>query len=105
MKDVDRGDDIVVEPHGKAIAALVDMRHLDEQRRLEADLRETAFICRAAPTPVTAPSWLPTSRPDECDRPSPTIRRIEPRTDCPAVRPFVPLPDLAVATLGHIWGT
>jgi hypothetical protein len=49
VKDVDRGDDIVVEPHGKAIAALVDMRHLDEQGRLEADLRETAFICRAAP--------------------------------------------------------
>ena len=44
VKDAERGEDIVVERRGQPVAALVSMRHLEELRRLEADLRETAFI-------------------------------------------------------------
>lgn len=41
---------VVVERRGKAVAALVSMRHLDELRRLEADLRETALLLSRAAT-------------------------------------------------------
>jgi prevent-host-death family protein len=44
LRDVELGEDVVVERHGKAVAAVVSMRHLDEIRRLEADLRETALL-------------------------------------------------------------
>lgn len=40
----------MVERRGKAVAALVSMRHLDELRRLEADLRETALLLSRAAT-------------------------------------------------------
>jgi prevent-host-death family protein len=50
VKDVEHGEDIVVERHGKAVAAVVSMRHLNELRRLEADLREAALILSRAAT-------------------------------------------------------
>lgn len=50
VKDVECGEHVVVERRGKAVAALVNMSHLDEIRRLEADLRETALILSRAAT-------------------------------------------------------
>jgi antitoxin (DNA-binding transcriptional repressor) of toxin-antitoxin stability system len=38
------GHDIVVERHGKAIAAVVGMRRLGELAELEADLRSAALV-------------------------------------------------------------
>jgi antitoxin (DNA-binding transcriptional repressor) of toxin-antitoxin stability system len=49
-RDVDSGEDVVVERHGKAVAAVVSMRHLEEIRRLEVDLRETALLLSRAAT-------------------------------------------------------
>lgn len=50
LRDVELGEDVVVERHGKAVAAVVSMRHLDAIRRLEADLRETALLLSRAAT-------------------------------------------------------
>jgi prevent-host-death family protein len=50
VKDVESGEDVVVERHGRAVAALVSMRHLEELRRLEGDLRETALLLSRAAT-------------------------------------------------------
>src|SRR3954454_22259552 len=50
VKDVELGEDIVVERHSKAVAAVVSMRHLGELRRLEADLREAALLLSRAAT-------------------------------------------------------
>lgn len=44
VKDVEAGGDVVVERHGKPVAAVVSMRHLHEIQRLENDLRETALL-------------------------------------------------------------
>lgn len=50
LREVELGEDVVVERHGKAVAAVVSMRHLDEIRRLEVDLRETALLLSRAAT-------------------------------------------------------
>jgi len=50
LREVESGEDIVVERHGKAVAAVVSMRHLGEIRRLETDLRETALLLSRAAT-------------------------------------------------------
>jgi antitoxin (DNA-binding transcriptional repressor) of toxin-antitoxin stability system len=50
VRDVEMGEDVVVERHGRAVVAVVNMRHLDELRRLEADLREAALILSRAAT-------------------------------------------------------
>lgn len=50
LREVEHGEDVVVERHGKAVAAVVSMRHLAEIRRLEADLRETALLLSRAAT-------------------------------------------------------
>ncbi len=50
VKDVEHGEDVVVERRGKAVAALVSIRHLDELRRLEADLRDAALVLARAAT-------------------------------------------------------
>ena len=44
VKDAEFGTDVVVERHGRAVAAAVSIRHLEELRRLEADLRDAALI-------------------------------------------------------------
>ena len=44
LRGVELGQDVVVERHGRAVAAVVSMRHLEEIRRLETDLRETALL-------------------------------------------------------------
>lgn len=50
VKDVERGEDVVVARRGAPVAALVSMRRLAELDRLEADLRETALILARAAT-------------------------------------------------------
>lgn len=50
LRDVERGEDVVVERHGKAVAAVVSMRHLEEIRRLESDLREAVLLLSRAAT-------------------------------------------------------
>lgn len=44
LKDAEGGADIVVERHGRAVAAIVSMRHLSELSALEADLRSAALV-------------------------------------------------------------
>jgi prevent-host-death family protein len=50
LREVEQGDDLVVERHGKPVAAVVSMRHLAEIRRMEADLREAALLLSRAAT-------------------------------------------------------
>ncbi|HEV7869954.1 MAG: hypothetical protein JWR62_2269 [Modestobacter sp.] len=50
LRDAENGADIIVERHGKAVAAVVSMRHLGELQRLEIDLRETALLLSRAAT-------------------------------------------------------
>lgn len=44
MKDAESGTDVVVERHGRPVAAIVSMRHLNELAELEADLRSAALV-------------------------------------------------------------
>jgi len=50
LRDAENGEDVIVERHGKAVAAVVSMRHLSEIQRLETDLRETALLLSRAAT-------------------------------------------------------
>lgn len=50
VRDAERGDDLVVERHGKAVAAVVSMRHLEEIRELETDLRDAVLLLARAAT-------------------------------------------------------
>lgn len=44
VRSAEHGEDIVVERHGKAVAAIVSMAHLEELSRLEHDLRESVLL-------------------------------------------------------------
>lgn len=44
VRSAERGEDVVVERHGKAVAAVVSMAHLEKIRRLEADLRDSVLL-------------------------------------------------------------
>ncbi|MGL5864815.1 MAG: type II toxin-antitoxin system prevent-host-death family antitoxin [Dermatophilaceae bacterium] len=44
VKDAERGEDIIVERHGRAVAAVVSMEHFDELHRLRADLVAASLI-------------------------------------------------------------
>jgi prevent-host-death family protein len=48
LKDAESGTDVVVERHGRPVAAIVSMRHLDELTELEADLRSAALVLARA---------------------------------------------------------
>lgn len=50
VRDAEHGDDLVVERHGKAVAAVVSMRHLEEIRELESDLRDAVLLLARAAT-------------------------------------------------------
>jgi prevent-host-death family protein len=50
LRDVEAGEDVVVERHGKPVAAVVSMRHLEEIRRVGVDLRETVLLLSRAAT-------------------------------------------------------
>lgn len=43
LKDAEFGTPVVVERHGRPVAAIVSMRHLHEFAEFEADLRSAAF--------------------------------------------------------------
>jgi antitoxin (DNA-binding transcriptional repressor) of toxin-antitoxin stability system len=44
VREAGQGNDIVVERHGRAVAAVVSMRRLSELAELEADLRSAALV-------------------------------------------------------------
>jgi len=44
VRTAERGEDLVVERHGKAVAAVVSMRHLDQIQRLERDLHDSVLL-------------------------------------------------------------
>ena len=44
LKDAEAGTDVVVERHGRPVAAIVSMRHLNQLAELEADLRSAALV-------------------------------------------------------------
>jgi prevent-host-death family protein len=44
VKDAERGEDIIVERHGRAVAAVISMEHLDELRRVRADLIAASLV-------------------------------------------------------------
>ena len=44
VRDAEMGEDLVVERRGRAVAAVVSMRRLDEIRRLEDDLHDAVLL-------------------------------------------------------------
>lgn len=44
VKDAQHGSEVVVERRGRAVAAVVSMRRLNELQALEADLRDAALV-------------------------------------------------------------
>lgn len=44
VKDAERGEDIIVERHGRAVAAVISVEHLDELHRVRADLTAAALL-------------------------------------------------------------
>lgn len=58
VRTAEHGEDIVVERHGKAIAAVVSMAHLEQIRRLEGDLRDTVLLMARLATDTGARTEL-----------------------------------------------
>lgn len=50
LKDAESGSDIVVERHGRPVAAILSVRRLSELSALEADLRSAALVLSRAAT-------------------------------------------------------
>lgn len=44
LKDTENGTDTVVERHGRPVAAVISIGHLNELRTLEQDVRSTALV-------------------------------------------------------------
>lgn len=44
VKDAERGEDIIVERHGRAVAAVISVEHFDELQRVRADLTAAALV-------------------------------------------------------------
>ena len=44
VRAAEHGEDIVVERHGKAVAAVVSVAHLEAIKELESDLRESVLL-------------------------------------------------------------
>ena len=44
VKDAERGEDIIVERHGRAVAAVISVEHFDELHRVRADLNAAALV-------------------------------------------------------------
>lgn len=44
VRAAEHGEDLVVERHGKAVAAVVSMAHLEAIKELESDLRESVLL-------------------------------------------------------------
>jgi prevent-host-death family protein len=50
VKDAERGEDVVVARRGRAVAAVVSMRRLEQLRTLEEDLRYIGLVLTRATT-------------------------------------------------------
>lgn len=50
LKDSEHGADIVVERHGRPVAAVVSIQHFEDLRELERDLRSAALVLSRAAT-------------------------------------------------------
>lgn len=61
VRSAEHGDDVVVERHGKAVAAIVSMAHLEEINRLEEDLRDSVLLLARVATDDGARSDLDTA--------------------------------------------
>ncbi|MBT1193548.1 type II toxin-antitoxin system prevent-host-death family antitoxin [Rhodococcoides kroppenstedtii] len=44
VRDAERGEDIIVERHGRAVAAVISVQQLDELHRVRADLTAAALV-------------------------------------------------------------
>lgn len=44
VKDAERGEEIIVERHGRAVAAVISVDHLDELHRIREDLNAAALV-------------------------------------------------------------
>ena len=44
VKDAERGEDLIVERHGRPVAAVISVEHFDELHRLRADLTAAALV-------------------------------------------------------------
>lgn len=44
VKDAERGEDIIVERHGRAVAAVISVRHFEEFQRVRADLLAASLV-------------------------------------------------------------
>lgn len=44
VKDAERGEDLIVERHGRPVAAVVSIEHFDELHLLRADLTAAALV-------------------------------------------------------------
>lgn len=44
VKDAERGEDIIVERRGRAVAAVISVAHFDELHRVRADLTAAALV-------------------------------------------------------------
>ena len=60
VRSAEHGEDVVVERHGKAVAAVVSMSHLEEISRLERDLRESVLLLARVATDSGARTDLDT---------------------------------------------
>lgn len=61
VRAAEHGEDVVVERHGKAVAAIVSMAHLEEINRLEQDLRESVLLLARLATDSSARTDLDTA--------------------------------------------
>ena len=60
VRDAEMGEDVVVERRGRAVAAVVSMRHLEEIRRLESDLHDAVLLLARLATDTGARTALDT---------------------------------------------
>ena len=44
VKDAEHGEDLIVERHGRPVAAVISVEHFDELHRLRADLTAAALV-------------------------------------------------------------
>lgn len=44
VKDAEHGEDIIVERHGRAVAAVISIDHLDKLRRVRSDLTAASLV-------------------------------------------------------------
>lgn len=44
VKDAEGGEDIIVERHGRPVAAVISVEHFEELHRLRADLTDAALV-------------------------------------------------------------